>query len=395
MPTRIVTAAGPVERETEVAAQLERDPNFTVAFRCLERAELLASLRAGAADLVLAVGVPDWFDFQCREEARRCEVCLYGIAADPIEADLLEARGFVVVQDICHLQELLAGDLPAVDEIGSSDTRGELVAVWGPKGSPGRTTIAIELATVLAQVDPATLLVDADLYGGDIAQLLGVVEELPGIVPLCRLAAQGRLRDPGWVNELRSIDGGPAVLPGLLRAGLWREVSTFGWDELLEAARKAFRVTVIDVGFCIEAPPALPGAPGRNDVAISALEKADRVLVVVRADPIGLRSFFWSFTDHRDVFDQERCLVVVNRVQPGQEEEVRKLVRRYLGSPPFALIPDRPDHAVRAVWEGRPIALSSPSSPVHSMVRDIAAGLGAPVAAEGFLTRLIGRRAGV
>lgn len=395
MPTRIVTVAGSVERETQVAAQLERDPGSLVAFRCLERAELLATLRAGAADLVLAVGVADWFDFQCHEEARRCGVHLYGIAVDPVEADLLEVRGFVVVRDLTHLRELLIRDLPLADEPNPDEELGDLVAVWGPKGSPGRTTVAIELATVLAQSDPGTLLVDADLYGGDIAQLLGVVDELSGIVPLCRLAAQGRLRDPGWVTELRSIDRGPAVLPGLLRAELWREVSTFGWDELLEAARRAFSTTVVDIGFCVESPPPLPGAPGRNDVAISALEKADRVLVVVRADPIGLRSFFWSFTDHRDLFDQERCLVVINRVQPGQEEEVRKLVRRYLGTSPFALIPDRPDHALRAVWEGLPIALSSPSSPVHSVMRDIAAGLGAPVAADGFLTRLIGRHANV
>lgn len=395
MPTRIVTVAGSVERETEVAAQLERDPGSVVAFRCLERAEVLATLRAGAADLVLAVGVADWFDFQCREEARRCGVHLYGIATDPVEADLLEARGFVAVRDLAHLQELLMGDPSVEHEPEPDEDLGDLVAVWGPKGSPGRTTVAIELATVLAQTDPATLLVDADLYGGDIAQLLGVVDELPGIVPLCRLAAQGRLRDQAWVTELRSVDRGPAVLPGLLRAELWREVSTFGWSELLDAARKTFTTTVIDVGFCLEAPPALPGGPGRNDVAISALEEADRVLAVVRADPIGLRSFFWSFTDHRDVFDKERCLVVINRVQPGQEEELRKLVRRYLGSSPLALIPDRPDHALRAVWEGMPIALSSPSSPVHSVMRDIAAGLGAPVAPDGFLSRLIGRHAGV
>jgi MinD-like ATPase involved in chromosome partitioning or flagellar assembly len=394
MPTRIVTVAGSIERETEVTTQLERDPGFIVAFRCLERAEVLATLRAGAADLVLAVGVAPWFDFQCLEEARRCGVRLYGIAADPVEADMLEVRGFRVVRDLTHLKELVTGDLPPQDQPEPHET-GNVVAVWGPKGSPGRTTIAIELATVLAQSEPATLLVDADLYGGDIAQLLGVVEELPGIVPLCRLAARGGLRDRAWVTELGSVDQGPTVLPGLLRAELWREVSAFGWNELVDAAREAFSTTVIDVGFCVEPPPALPGASGRNDVAISALEKADRILVVVRADPIGLRSFFWSFTDHRDLFDEERCVVVLNRVRPGDEEELRKLVRRHLGSPPFALIPDRPDHAVRAVWQGLPMAISSPSSPVHSAMRDVAAGLGTAVAADGFLTRLIGRHAGV
>ena len=48
-----------------------------------------------------------------------------------------------------------------------------VVAVWGPTGAPGRTTIAVTLATELAALG-ITVLVDADTYGGSVAQAVVV-----------------------------------------------------------------------------------------------------------------------------------------------------------------------------------------------------------------------------
>lgn len=394
MAVRVATLAGSVEGETELAAQITADARFELVFRCVDRAEVLATLRAGATDAVVSVGVTSWFDFQCLEEAHRGEIRLFGIATDPIEAEMLEVGGFTVVRDLSHLQELsgtTSRSKPACD----TDPPGRIVAVWGPKGSPGRTTVAIELAAVLGHTEASTLLVDADLYGGDIAQLLGVVEELPGIVPICRMGARGELRDDDWIRVLRRLVGGPSVLPGLLRADLWGEVSVFGWTQLLDAARRCFRNTVVDVGFCLEAANSSRPGPGRNDVAIAGLEAADRVVLVVRADPVGIRSFLWSFTDHRDLLEGDRAIIVVNRVRSGEEAEISKLLRRHLGRPPQALIADRPDHVMRAVWDGVPVAVSDPGSAISETMRAVAAGLGAEIAPRGFLSRLAGRSARV
>jgi len=397
MKIKVVTLAGPLDRETEVAADIARQRRLELAFRCLDRSELLAALRAGGIDAVVSVGPVPWADFQCMEEARTRGVAMYGLAADPIEAEMLEVAGFKIISG---LEQVAAHTEtpPAIQETlepQQPPAAGKLIAVWGPKGSPGRTTVAIELAAILAQSDPSTLLVDADLYGGDVSQLLGVAEELSGIVPLCRKGASGELRDEGWTAELRRVGGGPVVVPGLLRAELWGEVSPFGFRQLLEAARGSFTTTVLDVGFCLEAPWSIHEGPGRNDVALAAVEAADQVVVVARADAVGIRSFLWSFTDAREALDPDTCVVVLNRVRPGEETEVSNFVRRYLGRPPLALIPDRPDHVVRAVWEGLPVCSSAPSSPISLAVRELAARLGAEVPPRGFLTRLAGRRAHV
>jgi Mrp family chromosome partitioning ATPase len=49
------------------------------------------------------------------------------------------------------------------------DERRIVAAVWGPKGGPGRTTIAVNLAFEAAATGGEVLLVDADTYGGAVA----------------------------------------------------------------------------------------------------------------------------------------------------------------------------------------------------------------------------------
>ena len=65
--------------------------------------------------------------------------------------------------------------------------------MWGPTGAPGRTTVAVGLATELARSGVHTLLADADVYGGVVAQVLGFLDEAPGLAAAVRLANNGQL----------------------------------------------------------------------------------------------------------------------------------------------------------------------------------------------------------
>jgi Mrp family chromosome partitioning ATPase len=53
-----------------------------------------------------------------------------------------------------------------------SDERHVLAAVWGPKGAPGRTTVAVNLAFEAVAAGGEVLLVDADTYGGVVAHTI-------------------------------------------------------------------------------------------------------------------------------------------------------------------------------------------------------------------------------
>src|SRR4029079_11771197 len=70
---------------------------------------------------------------------------------------------------------------PATSSPGSSPstdrpppTRGSVVAVWGPTGAPGRTTVAVTLADELSRLGSSSLLVDADVCGGGSAVRAGL-----------------------------------------------------------------------------------------------------------------------------------------------------------------------------------------------------------------------------
>src|SRR5579885_3012379 len=59
--------------------------------------------------------------------------------------------------------------------LGRWDGPGRVVTVWGPTGSPGRSTLAAALAGALAPVG-RVVLVDADRNRGALGPLLGVTD---------------------------------------------------------------------------------------------------------------------------------------------------------------------------------------------------------------------------
>ena len=390
-PLRVITLAGDAPREPEVAAAITRQPALELVLRCVDRVEALAAIRGGSIDVAVAVGPVAWFDYQCLQEFHARKVRVLGLANDPVQVEGLEVAGFEVVpphQGVADIPELLEESAPSAAQESSCDT-GRVIAVWGAKGAPGRTTVAIELASTLALSEPGTLLLDADLYGGDIAQILGVTAELPGLVALTRQGAKGDLAGRSWSEELRRAElHGPAFVPGLLRAELWEEVSAFGWSAVLEAAPGSFRFTVTDIGFCLEPSRAVPG---RNEIARCTVSAADQVIAVVRADPVGVKNFLWALNDIRDLELAERVLVVLNRVRPGEAKDVRSVFKRHLGRLPVTEIPDRPDLFVRSLWHGRPLSSIDPQSEVSARMRDLAGAVGAEVPPRGFLARLAGR----
>ena len=59
--------------------------------------------------------------------------------------------------------------------------RGITIAVWGPAGAPGRTTIAVTIASELAAAGLTVALGDVDTHGAAIAPTLGLLDEAPGL----------------------------------------------------------------------------------------------------------------------------------------------------------------------------------------------------------------------
>lgn len=269
---------------------------------------------------------------------------------------------------------------------GPGEVPGRIVAVWGPTGAPGRSTVALTVASEMAELARrhdagAVLLVDADTYGGTLAQLLGLLDEAPGLAAAARAAAGGRLDAAGLAALTPVLGNGLRVLTGISRAARWPEVPSASLDVVWCAARELAAWTVVDCGFSLEQDEALSydtRAPQRNGATLSALGTADLVLVVGRGDPIGLQRLVRGLGDLDDAgIPAERRRVVVNRVRssangPRARQVVRDALRRYAGVD-VHVVPDDQPGCDGAVLAARTLTEHVPASPARRALAELAA----------------------
>lgn len=393
-PLRLVTVAGDINRETLLAEAFGYRSDVDLVLRCLDRVELLAAIRGADLAAIILVGDVGWFDRQSAHEAAERGIKVIGLSEEPslpLVSRTVPADSSV--DDV--IAACLDTGLPTVGSLASpAQRRGRITAVWGPKGSPGRTRVAIELAHVLEDTGAGTLLMDADPYGGDVLQCLNIVDEIPSLIWASRMSAKGELDGPSMAANLRKVPGGPVVLPGLPRADLWPDVSEFGFAELLEICRESFAHTVADAGFCLEPPVSVlsEDGEGRNRIARKLVKESERVVAVCNGSPAGLKNFLWAFEDLRTILDPDRVVVVVNRTQAGTERELAQLLHRHIGKRPVSYIPDQVVLFDSALEHGTAAAKMRGGSEIRAAVEALAISLGAKLRPRGVLTRLAARR---
>lgn len=256
--------------------------------------------------------------------------------------------------------------------------RAPVVAVWGPTGAPGRTVLATTLASEIASRGVDVLLVDADTYGGCVAQSLGLLDEAPGIAAACRAADQGLLDLPMLSRVAPEVVPGLRVLTGLPKAERWPEVRSAALERVLELARSLVGVVVVDCGFCLEDDEELSydtSAPRRNEATLTSLAASDVVVAVGGADPVGLQRFVRGLQELGTV-PSGAPVPVVNRVRAGAvgsrpESRIADSLLRFAGLSSVRFVPDDPAALDAALLAGRSLVEHAPESPVRRAVADL------------------------
>jgi MinD-like ATPase involved in chromosome partitioning or flagellar assembly len=393
-----VALALPLAEEQALAADAPRHGHRVVA-RCSGGDELATWLPTAPAQLVVCGAAPQYLTVRLVETCDRLGVRLVAVASAPAERRHAAGLGVLDVQDAPAGWEALiprpraasgfdVADSDEVDERTSvrrlgapAPVRGSVIAVWGPAGAPGRTSIAIALAAELAARGTPVALADADTHGAAIAPALGLLDEAPGFAAACRLAATGGL-DGAELDRIAQPHGAGAlrVLTGIGRASRWPELGGDRVEGVLAALRDWAPITVVDTAASLEEDEELSSdlaAPRRNAATIAALRSADRVVAVAAADPVGLSRYLRVHADLLELVGPDRVVTVVNKVRAsaiglGPAAQVRQTLERFGGVRDPLLVPWDLAAFDGAVLSGRPLRDAAPRSAATTAVRELA-----------------------
>lgn len=402
--------------ESPVLADLEAHPGVVVLKRCVDVDDLLASVASGQADVAVvsldAPGLDPASVSHLRRHAVR-PVAVTARASHDVDvrehAQRLGIPAVVGAGELASLPEVVStvedvGDtrphaldpaLPSLETPARGDG-GRVVAVWGPAGAPGRTTVATHLAAELARRRVEVVLADLDPYGGAVAQHLGILDEVSGLLSAARLAAADQL-DDRFATVCRGIGDHLAVVTGLPRADRWREVRPAQVERLVDRARTHGHV-VLDTGFSLEDDPGsdFGGRPARNALTLTALEQADEVVVVGAADPVGLARLARGLVDLRELSGAAPVRVVVNRMRASigwSEKEIAGMVEGFARVAGLHFLPEDRAGLDRALLAGLPVG-GVPASPLGQGVAALVDALvpGSVAGPEGRRKRGVRRR---
>jgi MinD-like ATPase involved in chromosome partitioning or flagellar assembly len=212
------------------------------------------------------------------------------------------------------------------------------------------------------------MVVDADVYGGAQAQMLGLLDESSGLLAAARAANRGRLDRDQLAAHARSVTPTLRVLSGLPRSDRWVELSPVLLRRILETARSLCTLTILDCGFSVELDEEISydiSAPRRNGATLTALQCADAVVVVGSADPVGLGRLLRAVADLRVQAPDVRPRVVVNRMRPSlgwSGDEVAAMVRRTSQLDVEGFLPDDPAACDRAIVRGQTLRECAPNA---------------------------------
>lgn len=378
----VLLAAGGAAWEAS-ALQLLGEGSTPVLKRCVDLADLLASAATGQADVAVVAGDLPGLDADAVMQLLRADVRCIAVAPDA-EAEALTRLGVVAVVPQGDLTSLAEGVVTAgtrelvLDPEPEPDSAldlavptGRIVAVHGPAGAPGRTTLAIGLAAEHAHRGERAVLVDADPHGGAVAQHLGVLDEVSGLLAAARLVNAGSLDAAAFARCRRVVADRFEVLTGLPRPDRWVEARPGVLDAVLDRAREVADVFV-DTGFSLEDDVELGRSISRNQLTLDAVAAADLVVVVGSAEPTGLARLARTLVDLRDSTSVP-VTVVVNRMRDSlgwSSRDIVGMVEGYIRPAGVHFLPEDRPATDKALVAGKAV-VELGDSPLRRAVAEV------------------------
>jgi len=378
---RVAIAAGGAGWESQAVAAVEARSDLRLVRRCVDVADLLSCVSAEVGDAVmLSPSLPN-LDLDVVDRIRQGGVRVVPVQEGVESKENAVRLGLGELWSVVNL-DALAADMVDHDAGSTPVTRspgGRLIAVWGPTGAPGRSSVALSLASALSARGTDTILVDADVEGGSQAQALGLLDDVSGLVAAVRSAHLGHSTS-GASEHARQIAPHLRLLSGLPRADMADQVRSAGYAAVITSLLTAAEVVVVDCGFSVDTDRG-----GRGQIAVDTLLRADDIVVVGRVDPLGLTRLVRALHDLATVVPGRSPQVVINHSRRSlgwSRQEIDSMVQRLTGIAPHAHLPWDQSAWDAAVIAGRTPREVAPSSPFVARIEAVAATL-TPVRGSG------------
>jgi pilus assembly protein CpaE len=287
----------------------------------------------------------------------RSRVLVVGPASDPrlvLRAMRTGAADYVDQADMeSEFREAL-GRLRSV--LPTLSDSGRTIAVLAPSGGSGSSTMAVNLATVLAKQHKSAMLVDLKLATGDLAALLDL-KPTHTLAELCEHAS--RMDRTMLERSLVRHASGVHLLPPPANFADVRHVTSEGIRQAIALGRAFFPYVVVDVDHSF------------HSEQLQILRQADVVILLLRLDFTCLRHARRTLDYLADLGLKDKVRVVVNRFGQPKEVPVGN-AEEALGIKVFHFVPDDPKSVNRANNNGVPVVLESPSAKVSRSIASLA-----------------------
>ncbi len=376
-PLRIFVLAGGAEWEVPLLTCLELSSSLTLVRRCIDVADLLAASATDHADIALVDPSIRGLDLDVVDRLTADGLTIWAVGGDGarlgLEFQISGEEVTLIEQRLLDSRAHMSTQYGHPDDVGpardTADVRGSVTAIWGPTGSPGRSTMALALAACHGRSGESTLLVDADTRSAALAQMLAILDDVSGVMATCRDVNLGRNRriDEHLLRVLPNLD----VLTGIPRPDLWHHVKPNSFSRVLAQARETHQQIVVDCGMEFSFEDAL--VPAVGDLASRVLAEADLMILVARPDPISIARMLRASQETAELVN-ERAFVVngMRSSTPWGEQQIADMIFHVTGERPIAFLPFDAEVCDRALLKGEPVTEIAPDSALAVKLTELA-----------------------
>ncbi len=236
--------------------------------------------------------------------------------------------------------------------------QGKIISVYNPAGGVGTTTIAVNLATCLANNGHTKVaLVDLNLRSGDVSSFLDIN---PAYTLSSVTSNITRLDANFLMSVMLKHSAGMYVLTEPIDVDESSNITPEQLHRVLTYIAEAFEYVIIDVG-----GPLI-------DCNLAIFEVSDHILYAMNLSLPGLKNTKRYITGlERKGFRKGRVKLIINRYLPRSDIHVSD-AEKILDWKVFLTIPNEYNDVAASINKGEPLVKLYPSSPVSKSIMQLA-----------------------